>query len=61
MNKSSKHRKDIKEIRFEDSIKNNDEQLLQKEIEMMVEQSQAFQFLRDEEDIYKVNDIKEKF
>ncbi|MFA4864314.1 MAG: hypothetical protein WC605_11165 [Bacteroidales bacterium] len=35
--------------------------LLQKGIEKMIEQSDSFKFLDNEEDLYSVNDLKEKY
>ena len=47
---------------FADNVlKNYEEQMLQKGIEKLVMQSHAFQFLNDEEDLYSVDDIKEKY
>ncbi len=42
-------------------LKKYEENILQKGIEKLVEQSEAFQFLHDEEDIYTLADIKEKY
>jgi len=47
---------------FADNVlKSYEEQMLQKGIEKLVMQSQAFQFLNDEEDLYSADDIKEKY
>ena len=42
-------------------VKKNDEQQLQKGIHYMIENSEAFSFLKEEEDIYTLDDLKEKF
>ena len=42
-------------------LKKHEEDTLQKGIEKIVEQSQTFNFLNDEEDLYTTNDIKEKY
>jgi hypothetical protein len=42
-------------------LKKHEETILQKGIEILVEQSQTFQFLNDEEDLYTLADIKEKY
>jgi hypothetical protein len=41
--------------------KKHEEHILNSGIEKMIEQSVAFQFLHDEEDLYSVKDIKEKY
>ncbi|BAU53469.1 hypothetical protein [Mucilaginibacter gotjawali] len=41
-------------------FKKHEENMLKNGIESLIEQSQAFQFLNDEEDLYSVEDIKEK-
>ncbi len=43
------------------SDKYKDELLLQKNIHKMVEQSDSFSFLEDEEDLYTIEDLKEKY
>ena len=40
--------------------KYNEEAILQKGIEKIVEESKSFEFLNDEEDLYSVEDLKEK-
>jgi sulfur transfer complex TusBCD TusB component (DsrH family) len=42
-------------------LKRHEEYLLQNGIEKLVEQSDAFQFLNNDEDIYTIEDIKEKY
>ena len=42
-------------------LKKHEEHTLQKGIQKLVEQSQTFQFLHDEEDLYTEDDIKERF
>ena len=42
-------------------LKKDEQYVIQNRIECLVEQSQAFQFLYDEEDLYTANDIKEKY
>jgi hypothetical protein len=42
-------------------LKKHEELTLQNGIEKLVEKSKAFQFLNDEEDLYTVEDIKEKY
>jgi hypothetical protein len=42
-------------------LKNYEENILQKGIEKLVEQSDVFQFLHDEEDLYTDDDIKRKY
>jgi hypothetical protein len=42
-------------------LKKHEEATLQKGIERLVETSQAFAFLHDEEDLYTINDLKERF
>ena len=42
-------------------LKKQEENTLQNGIEKLIEQSQAFQFLNDEEDLYTAEDIKEKY
>jgi hypothetical protein len=41
-------------------MKKHEDDLLQKGIQTMVEKSYAFSFLNDDEDLYSVEDIKEK-
>jgi hypothetical protein len=38
-----------------------DEEILQKGMEKLVSDSSAFYFLKDEEDLYSVEDLKEKY
>jgi hypothetical protein len=42
-------------------LKKHEEHILQNGIEKLVEKSNAFQFLNDEEDLYTLADIKEKY
>jgi hypothetical protein len=42
-------------------LKKHEELTLQNGIEKLVEKSEAFQFLNDEEDLYTAEDIKEKY
>jgi hypothetical protein len=42
-------------------LKKYEEQLLQKGIETLVGKSESFAFLNDEEDLYKVEDLKEHY
>ncbi|HEY8927660.1 MAG TPA: hypothetical protein VIM55_00615 [Mucilaginibacter sp.] len=47
---------------FADAVlKGYEEHLLQKGVEKLVVQSQVFQFLNDDEDLYSEKDIKEKY
>lgn len=39
----------------------SEEEILQKGIEKLVSESEAFAFLKDEEDLYTVDDLIEKF
>ena len=50
-------------INFIDFIseKYKDEILLQKSIQNTVEKSDSFSFLKEEEDLYTINDLKEKY
>ena len=41
-------------------MKKHEDDLLQKGIQTIVEQSNVFSFLNDDEDLYSVEDIKEK-
>lgn len=41
-------------------LKKHEEQILQKGIETIVNESDSFAFLHDEEDLYDENDLKEK-
>lgn len=43
------------------SEKYKDEILLQKGIQNIVEKSDSFSFLKDEEDLYSISDLKEKY
>jgi hypothetical protein len=38
-----------------------DREILQKGIEKIVDQSTSFDFLKDEEELYSIEDLKEKF
>lgn len=42
-------------------LKKHEETTLQKGIERLVETSNAFSFLHDEEDLYTLNDLKERY
>ena len=42
-------------------LKKHEDNLLQKDIQTIVEQSNAFSFLNDDEDLYSAEDIKEKY
>ena len=42
-------------------LKKHEESVLQNGIERLVEQSQSFQFLNEDEDLYTSADIKEKY
>ncbi len=42
-------------------LKQYEEDILQKGIEKLVDRSKSFYFLKDEEDLYTVNDLKEKY
>ena len=42
-------------------LKKHEENTLQNGIEKFIEQSQAFQFLNDDEGLYTIQDIKEKY
>lgn len=42
-------------------LKRHEETQLQKSIERLVEMSGTFAFLRDEEDLYTLNDLKERY
>jgi len=42
-------------------LKNHEEHILQKGIERLTVQSGSFDFLNDDEDIYSIEDIKEKY
>jgi hypothetical protein len=47
---------------FADFIcKKYEDQLLLENIQMMVMESNSLQFLKDEEDIYSLNDLKERY
>ena len=53
----------VKEVSdFADFIlKKYDEEILQKGIEKLVSNSKIYDFLKDEEDLYTVEDLKEKY
>jgi len=42
-------------------VKKTEEQNLQAGIEHLIENSDAFSFLKDEEDLYTLDDLKEKY
>ncbi|MCY7358848.1 MAG: hypothetical protein LH609_15595 [Rudanella sp.] len=42
-------------------LKKHEEAILQKGIERLVETSNAFAFLHDEEDLYTLDDLKERY
>ena len=42
-------------------FKKYDEEILQKGIEKLVSDSAAFEFLKDEEDLYTIKDLKKRF
>ena len=42
-------------------MKKHEDDTLQQGIQQLTEKSTAFNFLNDEEDLYSVNDIKEKY
>jgi len=42
-------------------VKKTEEQNLQTDIHHLIENSDAFAFLKDEEDLYTLDDLKEKF
>jgi hypothetical protein len=42
-------------------LKKYDDRSLQEEMQAVVEESSAFYFLKDEEDLYSVEDLKERF
>jgi hypothetical protein len=42
-------------------LKKHEETVLQKGIERLVETSNTFAFLRDEEDLYTLDDLKERY
>jgi len=42
-------------------VKKTEEQRLQAGIQQMIGQSDAFAFLKDEEDLYTLDDVKEKY
>ena len=42
-------------------LKKIEEQDLQKGIESLIENSESFAFLKDEEDLYTLDDLKEKY
>ena len=42
-------------------LKKHEETILQKGIEQLVETSNTFAFLHDEEDLYTLDDLKERF
>jgi len=42
-------------------LKKHEEKILQKGIENIVEESESFSFLKEEEDLYNEDDLKEKY
>lgn len=42
-------------------LKQYDEEIMQKGIEKIVSQSKSYDFLKDEEDLYRVEDLKERY
>ncbi|MCK5209176.1 MAG: hypothetical protein KAI99_11880 [Cyclobacteriaceae bacterium] len=42
-------------------LKKYEERILQKGIEKLVSTTKAFDFLKDEEDLYSIGDLKEKY
>ena len=42
-------------------LKKYDERILQQEMHALIEQSDTFGFLNEEEDLYSVNDLKEQY
>jgi len=42
-------------------LKKYDEEVLQKGIEKIISNSKSFHFLNEEEDLYSIDDLKEKF
>jgi hypothetical protein len=42
-------------------LKKHEDKIIQKGIDQMVNQSQAYEFLHDEEDLYTVADLKERY
>jgi hypothetical protein len=42
-------------------LKKHEDDLIQRGIEKLVEDSSAFDFLKDEDDIYTLKDVKEKY
>ncbi len=42
-------------------LKKYEEQFLQKGIEILVSESESFEFLQEEEDLYTVEDLKERY
>jgi hypothetical protein len=42
-------------------LKKHEDKIIQKGINQMVNQSQAYEFLHDEEDLYTVADLKERY
>ena len=42
-------------------MKKNDGEILQKGIESLVDKSKAYDFLQEEENLYSLNDLKEKY
>jgi hypothetical protein len=45
----------------DDILKNYEERILQKGIEKLVSDSKVFDFLKNEDDLYSIEDLKEKF
>ena len=42
-------------------LKKYDDRSLQREMQTIVEDSEAFYFLKDEEDLYSIEDLKERY
>lgn len=42
-------------------LKRYDEEILQQGIQKLVSESQTFAFLKSEEDLYSINDLKERY
>lgn len=42
-------------------LRKYDDQVLQQEMQTLVEQSDTFDFIKEEEDLYSIDDLKERF
>jgi hypothetical protein len=42
-------------------LKKYDERILQQEMHALIEQSDTFNFLKEEEDLYSISDLKEQY